>query len=110
MIVALPTKTSGEKSFVSEHFGRTNFFYIYNTETKTGQVYENSNKDGQGGVGVKSSEFILNHNVDVLITPRVGEKALRVLKDNVQMYHSTEEIVKRNIEDFLEGKLKGFFE
>ncbi|MDC7243475.1 MAG: NifB/NifX family molybdenum-iron cluster-binding protein, partial [Sphaerochaetaceae bacterium] len=80
MKIALPTKTSGEKSFVSEHFGRANFFYIYDTDKKVGEVYINTNKDGQGGVGIKSSEFILNHEVDVLITPRIGEKALRVFK------------------------------
>lgn len=110
MIIALPTKTSGEKSFVSEHFGRTNFFYLYDTEKETGEVYINENKDGQGGVGVKSSEFILNHNVDVLITPRVGEKALRVLKEGkIEMYQSTDKIVKDNISSYLNGELKELF-
>lgn len=109
MIIVLPTKTSGEKSFISEHFGRANFFYVYDTETKVGKVYANENKDGQGGVGVKSSEFVLNSDCDVLITPRVGEKALRVLKGNVKIFESTDEIVKKNIESYLNGDLKELF-
>jgi predicted Fe-Mo cluster-binding NifX family protein len=107
MIIILPTKTSGEKSFISEHFGRSNFFYVYDTEKQTGEVYINEFKDGQGGVGIKSSEFILNKNVDVLITPRVGEKALKVLREeNIKIFECTDKIVKDNIASYLNGELK----
>ena len=110
MIIALPTKTSGEKSFVSEHFGRSNYFYIYNTETKLGEAYINANKDGQGGVGIKSCEFILNKDVEVLITPSVGEKSLKVLNEGeIKIYKCTDKIVKENIESYLNGELKELF-
>ena len=107
MIIVLPTTTSGEKSFISEHFGRCNFFYVYNTDTKMGEVYVNTNKDGNGGVGIKSVEFILKHETDVLITPRVGEKAMNLLSGTVvKLYMSTDKIVKENIASFLSGELK----
>ncbi len=110
MIVALPTETSGEKSFISEHFGRSNFYYIYNTETATGEVFINPFKDAQGGAGIKASEFILEHKTDVLITPRVGEKALRVFKSSaIVMYKSTDKIVKENIASFLNKELELLF-
>ena len=110
MIIALPTKTSGEKSFISEHFARANFFYVYDTEKEVGKVYINKNKDGQGGVGIKSSEFMLNNDVSVLITPRVGEKALGVLKEgDVKIYQCNDKIVKENIASYLNGELKGLF-
>lgn len=107
MIIVIPTKTSGEKSFISDNFGRCNFFYVYNTETKTGEVYINDNKDGQGGVGIKSAEFVLNKKADVLITPRVGEKALDVLKStDLLIMASTDQIVKDIIQSYLNGELK----
>ncbi len=107
MIIALPTKTSGEKSFISEQFGRCNFFYIYNTETETGEVYINANKDGQGGVGVKSSEFILKKGANILIAPRVGEKSMKILRStDLKIYKSTNKIVKENIASFLNGELE----
>lgn len=107
MIIALPTTTSGEKSFIAEHFGRCNFFYVYNTDTKTGEVYVNTNKDGNGGVGIKSIEFLLKHKVNVLITPRVGEKAMNLLSGtDVKIYVSTDKIVKENIASFLSGELQ----
>ncbi|MCK5732466.1 MAG: NifB/NifX family molybdenum-iron cluster-binding protein [Tenericutes bacterium] len=107
MIIALPTKTSGEKSFISEHFGRCNFFYIYNTDTEIGEVYVNVNKDGQGGVGIKSVEFLLKHKINTLITPRVGEKAMNLLSGtDVKLYMSTDKIVKENIASLINGELK----
>ncbi len=107
MIIALPTSTSGEKSFISENFGRCNFFYIYDTETEIGKVYTNIYKDGQHGVGLKAAEFVLNQNADVLITPRVGEKSLEVFKTtNIKIYECTNEIVKNNIASFLNNELK----
>lgn len=107
MIIALPTKTSGEKSFISDNFGRCNFFYIYDTDKEVGEVFINVNKDGQGGVGVKSSEFILKKGVNVLIAPRVGEKSMNILKStDIKIYKSTDKIVKENIVSFLNGELQ----
>lgn len=106
MIIALPTSTSGEKSFISENFGRCNFFYIYDTDTQQGKVFTNVHKDGQGGVGIKAAEFVVNQKADVLITPRVGEKSFQVLKStNIKIYHSTDRIVKENISSYLNGEL-----
>lgn len=107
MIITLPTITSGEKSFISEKFGRCNFFYVYDTETGLGQVYTNAHKDDQGGAGIKAAEFVLNHKTDVLITPHVGEKTIAVLKTtDIKIFHSTSEIVKKNIESYLNNELE----
>ncbi len=110
MIIVMPTKTSGEKSFISDHFGRCNFFYVFDTELNKGEVYINKYKDGQGGVGIKSAEFVLSKKADVLITPQVGEKALNVLQSaNLKIYKSTDQIVKDNIVCYLNGELKELY-
>ncbi|MDD3129334.1 MAG: NifB/NifX family molybdenum-iron cluster-binding protein [Candidatus Izemoplasmatales bacterium] len=109
MIIVLPTKTSGEKSFISENFGRANYFYVYDTEKKLGEVYVNENLDNPHGVGIKTAEFVLKHKADVLITPRIGGKSQEILIDKVKMYQATDKIVKENIESFLNGELKELF-
>ena len=110
MIIALPTVTSGEKSFISEHLGRSNFFYIYDTDKKMGEVFINQFKEQQGGVGIKTAELLITKKVDVLITPRIGEKALKALKEsNMKFYECTDKIVKDNIESYLNGELKELF-
>ncbi|MBN2876851.1 MAG: NifB/NifX family molybdenum-iron cluster-binding protein [Bacilli bacterium] len=107
MIITLPTITSGEKSFISEKFGRCNFFYVFDTETGLGKVYTNIHKDDERGAGIKAAEYVLNQKTDVLITPHVGEKTIDVLKStDIKIYHSTEEIVKKNIESYLNNELE----
>jgi len=107
MIIAVPTSTSGEKSFISENFGRCNFFYIYDTDTEIGKVYTNIYKDGQHGVGLRAAEFVLNQKADILITPRVGEKSLEMFKlSQIKIYECQNETVKDNITKFLNNELK----
>ncbi|MDY0317301.1 MAG: NifB/NifX family molybdenum-iron cluster-binding protein [Candidatus Izemoplasmatales bacterium] len=106
MIIVLPAKTSGEKSFISENFGRANYFYVYDTEKEVGETYINEYLDSPHGVGIKSAEFVLKHKTDVIIAPRVGEKSMELLQGKVKVYLSTDSIIKDNIKDFLEGKLK----
>lgn len=108
MIIILPVKENTENTRVSEHFGRTNYFFIYDTDLKTIDLISNKNKDGQGGVGIKSSEFILDSDAEVLITPRVGEKALRVLKDSgIKIFKAVDQTALENIELYLKGELEG---
>ncbi|MFA7076012.1 MAG: NifB/NifX family molybdenum-iron cluster-binding protein [Candidatus Izemoplasmatales bacterium] len=106
MIIVLPTKTSGEKSFISDNLGRANYFYVYDTEKNTGEVYINKNLDQPHGVGIKTAEFILNHHADVLITPRIGDKTLDLLKGRVKLYIATDKIVKENISSYLNNDLE----
>lgn len=108
MIIAIPTQDKTENTNVSEHFGRTNYFFFYDTELKTYEIIENKNKNGQGGVGIKSSEFISDKNTDVLITPRLGEKALRVIKESgVIIMKTVDKTALENIELYLKGELEG---
>ena len=106
MIIVLPTKTSGEKSFISENLGRANYFYVYDSEKAIGEVYVNENLEQPHGVGIKTAEFILKHKADVLITPRIGDKSLDLLKGRVKMFKSIDKIVKDNIASFLNGELE----
>lgn len=110
MKIALPTVDNKENTKVSEHFGRSNYFFFYDTTSKTFEVVPNKNKDGQGGVGIKSSELILNSDIDVLITPRLGEKALRVLREgNIEIMKTVDKTALENIELYLKGELEGLF-
>jgi predicted Fe-Mo cluster-binding NifX family protein len=106
MIIVIPTKTSGEKSFISENFGRANYFYVYDTEKHIGETYINEHLDNPHGVGIKTAEFVLKHKADIIISPRIGEKSMELLKGNVKIFIPNDSIVKENIKDFLEGNLK----
>jgi predicted Fe-Mo cluster-binding NifX family protein len=106
MIIIIPTKTSGEKSFISDNLGRANYFYVFDSNKNIGEVYINKHLDNPHGVGIKTAEFILNKHSDVLITPRVGEKSLELLKGKVKIYKSIDKIVKENIASFFNNDLE----
>lgn len=110
MIIFIPTRDNTEKSIASEQLGRANYFYIYDTSTDQGLFYENTFKNENHGAGVKTIEFMIKENVDVLITPRVGEKSLDLLLDsNVKIYKSNGKIVKEMIRDLLDKELEALY-
>ncbi|MCF7924745.1 MAG: NifB/NifX family molybdenum-iron cluster-binding protein [Candidatus Izimaplasma sp.] len=110
MIIALPTKESGEKAFVSENLGRANYFYLYDTKTKEGKSFKNNFLNELHGAGVKTAEFLLKYSTDILITPRIGEKALEILLEtDINIYKSTEKIARENINDFLNDNLEKLY-
>jgi predicted Fe-Mo cluster-binding NifX family protein len=106
MIITIPCVTGDKDSIVSDNFGRANFFYIFDTEKNQGQIFENEKKIQPHGVGIKTAEFILSKKTDVLIAPRVGEKAFDLLRDNLKIYLSDNVGASKNIELFLAGKLE----
>jgi len=110
MIVVIPTKDVGEKSVVSDQLGRTKYFNVYDTDALSGKVFNNISKNENHGAGVKTVEFLLNQNADILITPRVGKKALDLLLEtDVKIYQSNAKIVKENIKDFLNDELEELY-
>lgn len=110
MIIALPTKTSGEKAFISENLGRANYFYIYDTDKLDGKSFINNFQNEAHGAGVKTAEFLMKYSTDILITPRIGEKALEILLEtDIKIYKATEKIARENINDFLNGKLEELY-
>ncbi len=108
MIIALPCVNKEENAFVSENLGRTNYFYIYDTNLKSGEFFANDRKDQTHGAGIKTAEFLLQNKVEVLITPRVGEKALDVLRGNLKIFLSENKSIEENIELYLKNELKEF--
>lgn len=110
MILFIPTQTDSDKSLVSEQLGRANFFYVYDTDKKDGVFYKNSFLNENHGAGVKTAEFIIKQKANVLLTPRVGEKALDILLDtDVKMYKTNGKVVKEIINDFLNQKLEELY-
>lgn len=110
MIIVVPTKDEGEKSVVSDQLGRANYFYVYDTDNLKGKIFKNTFLNENHGAGVKTAEFLLKENANVLITPRIGEKALDLLLEtDVKIYKSNAKIVKENIKDYLNGELEELY-
>ena len=106
MKIAIPVDERDIKTNVCISFGRSPYFLIYNTKTSDCTFIDNSAIASSGGAGIKASQTLVDHEVDVLITPRCGENAAEVLKiAKIEIYQSLGVLAMDNITAYLEGRL-----
>ncbi len=67
-------------SDLADVFGRCSYFLIFDTEADTTEALENPGVKASGGSGVEAAQLIVNQGVEVLVTPKVGPKAHKVLE------------------------------
>ena len=61
-------------------FGRSPYILFFDTETGTTQSFPNPGAESTGGSGTEAAQFVLNQGAEVLVAPKVGPKAHRVLE------------------------------
>lgn len=111
MKLALPVNQKDMLSNVSTTFGRTSYFFIYDTDSKEGLFLDNLAAQSSGGAGVKAAQSVVDSNANVLITPRCGENAANVLKAaKIELFQSVVGSLEDNIKAYESGKLKGLLD
>lgn len=93
---------------MDESFGRSKFFFVYDTERETWEQYENvQNLKAPQGAGLQAAQTVVNANVDIIISKNIGPKAFDLLRSqNIKIYSTDEKDVKLALKLFLEGKLQ----
>ena len=106
MKIAIPVDEKSLESNVCVSFGRTPHFLIYDTDTQKSVFLDNSAAASTGGAGIKAAQTIVDNKVNALLTPRCGENAANVLKSaDIKIYKTAGISAKKNIDDFISGKL-----
>ncbi len=67
-------------SVISRHFGRSNYFLFYDTETDSYYIKTNPTVNTVGAAGIQTAQFIISQNVEVVVTGKIGDNAIRFLK------------------------------
>ena len=82
-------------------------FLIYDTETKEKKYLDNSGIAMQGGAGIKAAQVIVDEKAEVLLAPRCGENAAKVLQAaGIKLYQSEGLSVDDNLQAFQQGALQ----
>lgn len=106
MKIGIPVEGNSMKTNISQSFGRTDYFLIYNTDTEKADFLDNSAANTQGGAGIKAAQRIVDAEVDILITPRCGENAADVLNmANIKIYKNIGNSIEENIQALKDNKL-----
>lgn len=106
MKIAIPADEKNLAGEVCMSFGRSPYFYIYETITKMGDFIENEAASSPGGAGIKAAQIVVDNHADILITPRCGENAAEVFNaTTLKIYKSTIGSIQDNINAFVDNKL-----
>lgn len=106
MKIAIPTDDASMDTNICISFGRTPYFMIYDSETKEAEFICNDAAASQGGAGIRAAQIIIDHQAEVLLTPRCGENAAEVFRAaNIKMYQTKGNPLKQNLQAFENGEL-----
>jgi predicted Fe-Mo cluster-binding NifX family protein len=108
MKIAISVNSSDLEDKMDMRFGRAKKFMVYDTESKTNELIDNTqNLNAAQGAGIQSAQNVINAGVEAIITGHTGPKAYKLLSESgVKIYHSEEKCVKDIIADFTNGILK----
>ena len=86
MIIAVALTESHLRSLIDVHFGRCDWYGIYDSVTKEIQYIENPNRYLDEGAGCKSVDFLSDLKVELVVAGRFGNKVVDLFKQkNIQM-------------------------
>jgi predicted Fe-Mo cluster-binding NifX family protein len=86
MIIAIAANENHLKAIVDPHFGRCDWYCLYNTETKETLFLENPARHHQEKAGCDAAELLVGKGINIAVAGRFGSKVVDVFrKNNVQM-------------------------
>jgi predicted Fe-Mo cluster-binding NifX family protein len=106
MRIALPVNEKNIKAEICPSFGRTPYFLIYDTADKSSIFLDNLAAQSSGGAGIKAAQMLFDYCVKVVIAPRYGENAAKVLIDgNIKVYRNIAGTAEENIKAYENNNL-----
>jgi predicted Fe-Mo cluster-binding NifX family protein len=86
MIIAIASNENHLKAVVDQHFGRCDWFCLWDTESGESQFIENPVRHHQEKAGCDAVAFLIEKNVKMAVAGRFGSKVVdEFRKNNVQM-------------------------
>lgn len=105
MIIGIPVDDT--KKEVCEVFARAPYFLLYHSDKNEMEIIENEGAVVESGAGLKGSQVLLDHEVDILLTIRCGENVAKVLDTaGIKIYKANKGNVIENIRAFKDSKLE----
>ncbi len=79
MKIAICSTGKDETSIVASRFARAEYFIIYNHDDLSFELVENNAKNEGSGAGGKAVRLLGDLNIDIVLAPELGPKALEAL-------------------------------
>lgn len=106
MIIAIPINDNSANTTICPSFGRTPYYFVFNTATKEKEYMVNSAAQSAGGAGIAAAQLLVDRGVNVVIAPRSGQNAADVLSGSgIEIYRTVGDDLNANIEAYQNGLL-----
>jgi predicted Fe-Mo cluster-binding NifX family protein len=107
MKIAIPVVEKSETSQMSDRFGRSSYYLIYDSETSEINIIDNPAVQARGGAGIQAVQFLVSLDVKAVIAPEVGPNAFKVLRgSDTKIYSGLKTSAKELIEKWKNNELE----
>jgi len=107
MKICITSQGEERASNVDPRFGRCAHFCFYDTESSEYRFEPNEFATGVGGVGVQTSQYMAEQEVDAVLTGQVGPNAFKTLNAaGIEVYPNAEGTVESAVQAFLAGEFE----
>lgn len=107
MKIAISTTGNNLDAEVELRFGRASAFLLFDTETQTFSLLDNSEQvNAEQGAGVKTAQNIVRAGAQALISGHCGPKAMKVLNaKKIAVYVTEKSVISEAIAKLQAGSL-----
>ena len=106
MKIAISSTGKTIDDVMDSRFGRCNYFIIYDLDNDEYKAVENKGITSGHGAGIAAAQQILDENVDVVISGRLGPNSYRIIEgEGIAMLQADQGKIRDIINDYKENKL-----
>ncbi|NMB09412.1 MAG: dinitrogenase iron-molybdenum cofactor biosynthesis protein [Tissierellia bacterium] len=107
MIIALPIDEKNININVSESFGRSKYFILYNDYSEDCIFVDNRGLNSEDGAGIEAAQTLIDHHADVVFLKRCGKNVAKVLEEaGIKLYEAQDIPVLENVKLYRTNNLK----
>lgn len=98
MKIAVCAKSTGMDAIADDRFGRAEYYVVFNTDERVSKTVENTAKNESAGAGGSAVRLLSKAEVDVILVPELGPKAVDAVKAfDMKAYRYTDRVTVREL-------------
>lgn len=107
MLIAISINKPDLLAELSDTFGRSKYFVVHNSTDNVSEFLLNPFSMELGGAGIQSARFLIEKNIETLVTAYIGAHPLSIFySSNIKVYRYSKGSAAEAIKLFKEKKLE----
>lgn len=105
-LLAMAVNEKNMNAKLSDNLARAKYFAFVNLDDGNVEFKENPAFTSSGGAGIKAGQFLLDNQVEILITKQLGQNASDLLAGAVKMFTGIDSSLDENLAKYKNGELE----